>query len=175
MGTSLTGFKGYCFWARDPCLAAWMANLVDKIDASGSDLTSAQKEFRADLIFQASLCSNGAVDDCLSHLERSEDIRNWASNVGREALAALIEAGETIDGAWLNSLLRAPGSIQENNLFSNEPMPAAGHIEYGRKWLALITGDFEKPNPHPSGSYQSVYRSGYIAEIEVDYVYLSKR
>ncbi len=161
LGTSFTSFKGFGFWSRDEHMAVWMANLVEKMDKFES-LNSAQLEFRADLIRQASMQANGTLQDCLYHLSKSETLLGWAVARGQEALQSYLVAGEFLDGQWLNDLMHQKGSVAEGPQYSLVQFPSHAYISYGRKWLDLIEGKFSPLPPHPSGLFHGT------GEIEID-------
>jgi len=168
MGTSFTRFRGHGFWARDAFVAAWMANLVREIDQL-PELTKEQGAFRDDLILQASLEIPGAVSDCLHHIERSDDLIEWATEIGSRSLQAYVRWGQYIDGDWLNGLMQAQGSVDPERRYPAKLIPSDSYLAYGENWLRLITGDFVPLPLNPSGKFHAT------GEIEVDVAAPGKR
>ncbi len=168
MGTSFTRFRGHGFCARDQFVAAWMANLVREIDRL-PELTREQRAFRDDLILQASLEITGAVSDCLHHIERSDNLVKWATEIGNRSWQEYVRWGQYIDGDWLNGLMQAQGAVDPERRYPAEPIPSDLYLAYGRNWLRLLTGDFVPLPLNPSGKFHAT------GEIEVDVVTLGKR
>ena len=113
MGTSFTEYNGYGFWARDGQIEEMLRLLVGKIDQEPK-VTAPWLEMRADFDLQSQGWFNGFVSPGLDR-HVTDVTRDRLVALSREVLGEL-EANEAPD-AWL--------------------------VDYARKWIALITGDFE--------------------------------
>ena len=161
MGTSFTRFKGYGFWARDKDMVIWMACLATQMDQQ-KVLSEKQYAFRDDLMLQVDMCVNGAVSDCLEHLQNSDEITSWAVSMGRLALNELESKGESVEGAWLNRLLKSEGAANLGIHIVDGPTKVDEFKNYGRKWMNLLEGKFVPLPPLSSGKFHAT------GEIEVD-------
>lgn len=167
MGTSFTGFNGYGFWSRDDYVSLWMANLVEKMDLGSKTLTSNEVAFRDDLILQASICCTGAVHDCLEHVAKSDHLKEWAIEMGGQALNTYATLNSNEYEIWSQKVLRAPGAIGGPVDTILRPDTVTSHSAYGLKWISLLTGDFEVQPIHPTGMYQ-LPGKGPVWDIEAD-------
>ena len=137
MGTSFTRYNGYGFWARDWQVEFWLALMVSQFDRQ-EQLTLPQMELREDFILQATAGFNGFVTPGLDEFV-TDAIKDWTVARSRHALAELQSKDDPVPGDWVEGLFDTRGSLSVPMRSINRDMA----IDYGEKWIALLTGTFE--------------------------------
>ena len=73
----------------------------------------------------------------------TEDTRDWIVENSHLALTEMTAQGRMLDVSWINRLFEAPGSLMTEPYWTGGTgAEATRYIDYGRKWIALLTGDF---------------------------------
>lgn len=140
MGSSFTEYDGHGFWARDEQVELWLALMVRQIDTRAIR-TPAQKRIRDDFIVQATGGFLGFVSPGLDdHV--TEATRDWMIENSRLALETLKAQGDVLQVPWVNDLFLCEGSLLTEPFWNGPSAAAARYRDYGRKWIALLTGDF---------------------------------
>lgn len=132
MGSSITEFRGFGFWARDVYLELWLRALTLEIDEH-VDAPQWLKEARAHWYLHGCGIFSGWVSPNLDEIVVDDERRSIVRSISLAAQSRLLAQGDEITEAYLKKL----DSLENIRL----PQPIHRFAAVAHRWLTLLGDD----------------------------------